>query len=145
MKPTPLLTGGRKHLTDGFPEPQCPVADGQDRGGHPTPATRAQQIGPRLGGLSIPVSEGDELLATIGTDPDHHQQAQFLLLEADLEVDPVDPHIDVVGARQIALTEGFGLILPLCSEPGDRRCREPCTRPEELLQRRTEVPAGQTM
>jgi hypothetical protein len=31
--------------------------------------------------------------------PDHHQQAHFVLLEADLEVDAVDPAVDVVGRQ----------------------------------------------
>jgi len=35
--------------------------------------------------------------------PDHHQQAHLVLLEADLEVDPVDPHVHVVGVLQRAL------------------------------------------
>jgi hypothetical protein len=46
------------------------------------------------------IVERDQLLGAIGADPDHHQQTHFVLLQADLEVDPVDPHVDVVGARQ---------------------------------------------
>jgi hypothetical protein len=60
-------------------------------------------------------------------------------------VDAVDPQVDVIGARQIALTEGLGFVLPLRREPGDRGRREPRTRAEELLQRRTEVTGGETM
>src|SRR6267378_8462561 len=33
-------------------------------------------------------------------DPDHHQQAHVVLLQPDLEVDPVDPAVDVVGPGQ---------------------------------------------
>ena len=46
------------------------------------------------------VVEGDQLLGAVGADPDHHQQAHLVLFQADLEVDAVDPHIDIIGARQ---------------------------------------------
>jgi hypothetical protein len=127
MEPAPLLTGRREHLTHRFPEPQRPIADSQHRRGHPAAATIAQQIGPRLGQLPIPVCQGDEFLASISTHPDHHQKAQLLLLEADLEVNPVDPQIYVVSARQIPLTEGLGFVLPLRGKPGDRRGRQSST------------------
>jgi hypothetical protein len=58
----------------------------------------AEQVGPRLGRLAVPVSQGDELLAAIGADPDHHQQAQLVLFQPDVHVDPVRPRIDVVDA-----------------------------------------------
>ena len=143
MEPTPLLPTVGEHLAHRLPEPECTVTNGQHRGGHPTATTRPQQIGPGLGRLPIAVGQRDELLVAVGTHADHHQQAEFLLLEADLEVDAVDPQVDVVGARQIALPEGLGLVLPLRGQPGDRRRRQPRTRAEELLQRRTEVAGGQ--
>jgi hypothetical protein len=91
MEPAPLLAGGREHLAPRFPEAERAVSDGQHRGGHPAAVAIAQQIGPRLGRLPIPVGQGDQFLAAISTHPDHHQQAQFLLFEAHFEVDPVDP------------------------------------------------------
>jgi len=60
-----------------LPEPERAVTDSQHRRGHPAAATIPQQIGPRLSGLPIPVGQSDELLAAIGTHPDHHQQAQL--------------------------------------------------------------------
>ena len=128
VEPAPLLAGRREHLAHRLPEPQRAVTDGQHRRGHAAAAARPQQISPRLGRLPVPVGQGDEFLAAIGAHPDHHQQAQLLLLEADLEVDAVDPQVDVVGARQIPLPEGLGLVLPLRGQPGDRRRRQPRTR-----------------
>ena len=145
MEPAPLLAGVGEHLPHRLPEPQRAVADRQHRCGHPAPATRPQQIGPRLGRLAVPVGQRDELLAAVGAHPDHHQQAQLLLLEADLEVDPVDPQVHVVGARQDALGERLGLVLPLRGQPGDRRRRQARARAQELLQRRAEVAAGQAV
>jgi hypothetical protein len=46
-----------------------------------------------------PSGDGDELLLPVGADADHHQQAHVVLLEADLEVDAVDPATDVVGRQ----------------------------------------------
>ena len=103
VEPAPLLTGRREHLAHRFPEPQGTVADGQHRGAHPAAAAVTQQIGPRLGGLPVAVGQRDELLAAVSTHPDHHQQAQLLLVEADLEVDAVDPQVHVVGARQVSV------------------------------------------
>jgi hypothetical protein len=143
VKPAPLLAGGREHLAHRLPESQRSVADGQHRRGHPAAATGAQQISPRLGRLPEPISQGDELLAAVGTHPDHHQQAQLLLLEADLEVDPVDPQVDVVSTRQITVLECLGLVLPLRGQSGDRRGRQSRTRTQELLQRRTEIAGRQ--
>ncbi len=123
-----------------FQNPQRAVTDGQHRRGHPTTtAAPPQQIRPRLGRLPVSVGQGDEFLAAIGAHADHHQQAELLLLEADLEVDAVDPQVDVIGAREVTLAESLRLVLPLAGEPGDRRGRQSGARAEKLLQRRTEV------
>jgi len=63
----------------------------------------------------------------------------------DLEVDPVDPAVDVVGAGQRAVVERRGLALPLGGEPGNGGGGQTRIRAEELLQRRREVRAGQAV
>jgi hypothetical protein len=60
-------------------------------------------------------------------------------------MDPVDPHVDVVGAGQRAGVEGPLLVLPLRRQPGDGRGRQARAGAQELLERRTEVAARQTM
>jgi hypothetical protein len=50
-----------------------------------------------------------------------------------------------MGAGQVTLPEGVGLVLPLRGEPGDRRRREPRPRTQEPLQRRTELAGRKTM
>ncbi len=140
-----LLTGVGKHVASCFPEPQGAVADGEHRGAHPTALAVAQQVGPRLRGLAEPVGQGDELLGAVDPDSDHHQQAHRVLLQADLEVNPVDPQVDVVSVAQRPLAERGGVVLPLGGEPGDRRGGQPRGRAEELLQRRHEVRAGQSV
>ena len=98
MPPAPLLFRVGEHVAQRFPEPHCAVADGEHRGAHPAPLATAEQVGPRLRALAVPVIQGDQLLGPVGADADHHQQAHLVLREPDLEVDAVDPHVHVVGA-----------------------------------------------
>lgn len=63
--------------------------------------------------------------------------------QPNLEVDPVDPDVDVVGVGQRPLVEQGRLVLPLRGEPCDRARRPASTGAEELGQRRTEVAGGQ--
>lgn len=145
MEPAALLFGVGEHVPDRLPEPQRPVPDRQHRCGHPPAATRAQQIGPGLAGLPEPIGQGDELFAAVGADPDYHQQAHLVLGEAHLEVDTVHPHIDVVGAGQRPRAERGRFLLPLGSEPGDRRRRQARTAAQKLRQRRSEIRGREPM
>ncbi len=101
VEPAPLLAGRREYVADRGPEPQRAVADREHRSSHPAPFGRAQEVGPRLGGLAVAVVEGDQLFSAVGADADHHQQAHLVLFEADLEVDPIDPDVDVVGVLDL--------------------------------------------
>ena len=115
MPPATLLTGVGEHLAQGFPDPQRAVADREHRRGHPAAAATPQQISPRLGGFPIAVGQRDQLFAAIRANPDHHQQAEFLLLEAHLQMDAVDPQVHEIGAREVAVGKCSRLVLP----PGD--------------------------
>jgi hypothetical protein len=84
---------------------QCPVTGGQDRGAHPAAGAIPQQVRPRLRRLPVPVGQGDELLAPVGAHADHHQQAQLVLFQPDVHMDPVGPQVDVVHTGQVPLRE----------------------------------------
>lgn len=124
-----------------FQNPSAP--DSQHRGGHPTAFAVAKQVGPRLRGFAEAVGDSNELLLPVGADPDHHQQAHRVLLEADLEVGPVNPHIHVVAALQRPLGERGRVILPPGGQPGDRGRGQARSRAEELFQGGHEVPRRQ--
>jgi len=62
-----------------------PVPGREHRGAHAAARAVAEQVRPRLGRLAVPVGQGDELLAAIGADPDHHQQAQLVLGQPDVQ------------------------------------------------------------
>jgi hypothetical protein len=75
----------------GLPEAQGPVTDREHWRGHAAAAAIAQQISPGLGRPPEAVGQRDELLAAISTYPDHHQQTEFLLIKAHLEVNAIHP------------------------------------------------------
>jgi hypothetical protein len=104
---------------------QRPIADREHRGGHAAAFAVAQQVNPRRTRFAEPVGHGDQLLGRVGAHPDHHQQAHVVLLEANLEVDPVDPHLHVVDLGQRPGGERAGVVLPLLGQPGDRGRRQP--------------------
>ncbi len=109
------------------------------------PGAVTQQVRPRLDRLPVAVGERDELLAPVSPDSDHDQQAQRVLLEADVDVDPVGPEIDVVHTGQIPAGEDALLGLPRLGQLGDHRRRQASGRAEELPKRRREVARGQAV
>ena len=82
--------------------------------------TQVPQEGcPGVSRLPVAVRDGDELLCAIEAHADDDEAAQPFLLEADVEVDPVHPDIDLVLVREAAAHEGAVLTLPGSCEPGD--------------------------
>ena len=77
------------------------------------------------GGLSLARKVGAEYClhesADITPGSQHHQRAQTILLEPDVEVDPVHPHVDIVPVTQITLAELPVFSLPLRRHSRDRR------------------------
>jgi hypothetical protein len=140
-----LLAGGGEDVTQRGPEPERSVADGEHWRSHAAALAVPEQVGPRLRRLAVPIGERDQLFGTVGTHADHHQQADLVLLQADLKVDPVDPQVHVVGVGQGPLVERGRLVLPVLGQPGDRRGRESVADPEELGQRRGEVRGRQAV
>jgi len=138
VPPATLLGRVGEHLAQRLPEPERAVADGEHRRGHPAAFAAAQQVSPRLRALPEPVGERDQLLRAVGADTDHHQQAHLVLLEADLEMDPVDLRVHVVGAGQRTRAERDRLVLPLRGEPGDRGRRQSSRGPKDCCNAGTE-------
>jgi hypothetical protein len=104
-----------------------------------------QQVCPGLDRLPVPVGERDELLPPVGADTDHDQQAQLVLLQPDVDVDAVDPQVDVVHDRQIPGGERALLGLPGLGQLRDHRRRQPGRAAEELAQRGHEVPGREAV
>jgi len=112
VEPAALLPGGREDLAQRTPEPQRPVSDREHRGAHPASRGVTQQIRPGLDRLAVAIGQRDELLAAVGPHAEEHQQAQLVLLEADVDVDAVGPQVDVVHPGQVPASERLLLGLP---------------------------------
>ena len=100
MEPAPLLPGLGNTVRTAAQNPSAPSPTARTGARIPTAPTTAEQVCPRLGRLTVSVIKRDQLLRTVGTGPDHDQQAHLVLLETDLEEDPVDLHIHIVRAGQ---------------------------------------------
>jgi hypothetical protein len=51
--------------------------------------------------LPVAIGEGDEFLAPVGADADQHQQAQLVLFQPDVHMDPIGPQVDIAHGRQV--------------------------------------------
>ena len=68
-----------------------------------------------------------------------------MFFEADVDVDPVGPQVDIVHTGQVPGREGALLGLPYLGQLGDHRRGQPGRGAEELAQRGHEVPGGQAV
>lgn len=107
------MPGGGEDLGRGLPEAKSPAADRQDRGTHPPAGAVTRQVRPGLARLAVSVLERDQLLAAVSAHADEDEYAGFGLLQADIEVDTVGPHIHVVDLGEIAVHERGVVGLPL--------------------------------
>ena len=71
--------------------------------------------------LPIAVLDGHQLLRAVRPHPEHHQRAQPVVFQADVEVDSVDPHVDGVARRQVPAPERLVLLVPGGRQPRDVR------------------------
>ena len=119
MHPTTLLSTLWKHLAQCTPEPEGSIADRQHRRSHATAFEIAEQLRPGLCRFSIPVADGNELLAAIGAHTNKHQATQPLVFQTNVEMDPVGPQIHVVNLAEVALLERCQLLAPLARQALD--------------------------
>ena len=143
VNPAPLYPSLREHLAQGRPEPQGAVTDGHYRRGQAPLLEAAEHLRPAVGGLPVPVGDRNELLGPVGADPHDDQATQPVLLQADVEVDPVGPPVHIVERLQAAPRPPLVLGLPCLGESADRGCRQAGLGAEEGLKGRGEVGGGE--
>ena len=121
-EPVPLLAGLRPHVADGRPEAKRPVAHGDDRWAHASALQVAEHGLPALGALAVAILDRDQLLRPVGSHVDHHQRAEAVVLQPDVEMHAIDPHVDVVAVGETTLLEGPVLGFPLGGGYSAREC-----------------------
>ena len=107
------------HVAHGRPEAQGAVADRPHWGPHAPALQVPQHRRPAVGALAVAVLQGHELLGPIGPYADDHQRTEPVVLEPDVEMDAVDPHIHVVAVGQVPLAEPPIVLLPHRREARD--------------------------
>jgi hypothetical protein len=140
VEPAALFPGGGEDFAERGPEPQRTVPDREGWGAHAAAGAIAQQIGPGLGRFPVSVGQRDQLLPAVRAHADHHQQAEFVLLEADVDVDAIRPQVHVVHVRQIPGGERSLLGLPGLGQRGDHRPGQAGRRAQELPEGGHEIP-----
>ena len=91
VHPAALFTAVGEDLTHGASEAKCTITDGQDWRAHAAALEITQHLRPRFDRLTLAVADSHQLRASVSAHADHHQAAQTLLLQANVEVDPIGP------------------------------------------------------
>jgi hypothetical protein len=143
--PAALVAGFGEDLSQSRPEPQGPVAHRQQRRlGHASLPQRPQHPGPGLPAFPVALLDRQQLLASVGAHPDHHQQDRLLMLQTGLEVDPIREQVGVAPAEGPSPPE-LALLGPLLLEPQDAIRRQRRGGANQGPEHRLEVAAGQSL
>lgn len=96
MDPTSLLSCFRELFSERSPEAESSVADGKVGCRSETAAFQVTKHGlPGILALTVAVPDSDESLLAITCRAHEHKDAGAVVVESDIEVQPVRPHIDV--------------------------------------------------
>src|SRR5229473_6783138 len=106
MTPATLRAGLRPDLAGRGPESQRAVAYQYHRRNPAASLEIAQQGLPALGALPVAIFDRQQLLLAVGPRADHNQGAEPVVLEPDVEMHPIDPHVNVLAPGQIAPPKG---------------------------------------
>jgi hypothetical protein len=126
VHPAALLTCGGKLFAERSPEAEGAVADGEVRRVvHAAALEVTQHRRPGLLALAVAVPDGEQLLVAVVRCAHQDQDAGAILVEPDVEVDPVRPEVHVALAAQVTLGPRLVLLLPALLQPDDVRWTEP--------------------
>ena len=99
------MFGVGEDVAERTPKAQCAVTDGKDRSPHAPAFQITQHVGPRLGRFAVPVGDRHQFFGPVSPNADNDQDTEPGLVEADVEVDPIRVHIDVVDLFEGAVGE----------------------------------------
>ena len=122
VHPTALAARLGPDLLKGLPEAECAVGDRKLRpDGQPAPPEVEQQLPPGLHALAHTIGQANKLFLAFRRRADDDQKALGILFKAGLDVDAVDPEVDVAFGREIALGPPGMLVRPGLLETGEAR------------------------
>ena len=123
VHPAALAARLGPHLRQRLPKAQGAIRGRQLRLEHQAATlTIQQQRQPRLLRFAIALADGDHLLGAVRRGAHQHQDALAIILQANVEVDAVGPHVHVALLGERALAPLLVLFLPDALEARDRRC-----------------------
>jgi len=103
-EPSKVGAGSLPNFFDSLPEPWCTITNGQCRSVYQSLLLNtAQQFLPTLGGLPIPVFNGNQLFFAMVSHSDQHQRALATFGTSDVEVNSISPDVNIVLVFQITL------------------------------------------
>src|SRR6185369_17852560 len=112
VEPIALRAGLRPHVAHGGPEAQGSVTDRDYWCAHTSAFQVTEHRLPTLGALARAVLDGDQLLRPVGPRADHHERAEAVVVQPDVEMHAIDPDVHVVAIGEAAFLEGPVLGLP---------------------------------
>ena len=103
VHPAALLARLRPDLGERLPEAERAVGDGELRPDRKSASLEIEQeFLPRLRALAHAVGQADQFLLALRRRADDHEQALRIILKPGLDVDAVDPEVDVAFGGQVA-------------------------------------------
>src|SRR5208283_6043978 len=122
VHPTTLRTRLRPHLIDRLPEAKRPVSNGELRRHRQTaPLEIEEEFLPRLRALADAVGKANEFLLAFGSGANDHEQTLRVVLEPSLDVDAIDPEVNILLGGQIAIKPAGVFVHPRLLQARDGR------------------------
>jgi len=118
VNPAALLARFRKDFAEGGPKTDGPVAHRDlRRDGKTTMLDVHEQFAPALLMFAVSVEETDDFLLSVPGGPHEYEDALALVFQADVEVDPIGPQVDVLAVAEVSFAPGLMLLDPGLREP----------------------------
>jgi hypothetical protein len=75
---------------------------GEHWGNHAPPLDLTQHRLSAFGTFSIAVLDRQQFLLAVWTGADHHEGAESIIIQPEIEMDPIHPDIDILAPAQVA-------------------------------------------
>lgn len=87
----------------------------------PAPLQVEQQVAPGLRAFAQPIGEPDQFLFALRRGADNHQQTLRVVFEPSLDVDAIDPEVNILLGGQVAIEPAGVFVHPRLLQTRDGR------------------------